>query len=213
MLLNFESLCTLIIDPSLINGISYARLTNINALVKNSGQVKLASASDLQMYALPTELDDTTFIERAYDVLEGREAKEYNEVVLLVDNKNRVSKSVLELLDLSGEKIEFKATSRFEGDLSSFGPKCKFDDLVFLRFNLDDNILFIYDLNINSEEFGKLPANSKETIQDQKNQGRRPHVSLQSLFIEATKDREERAPDIIFDIRRCTIIDNRKVKK
>ena len=113
----------------------------------------------------------------------------------------------------TGEKIEFKATSRFEGDLSSFGPKCKFDDLVFLRFNLDDNILFIYDLNINSEEFGKLPANSKETIQDQKNQGRRPHVSLQSLFIEATKDREERAPDIIFDIRRCTIIDNRKVKK
>ena len=58
-----------------------------------------------------------------------------------------------------------------------------------------------------------MPANSKETIQDQKNQGRRPHVSLQSLFIEATKDREERAPDIIFDIRRCTIIDNRKVKK
>ena len=111
------------------------------------------------------------------------------------------------------KKIEFKATSRFEGDLSSFGPKCKFDDLVFLRFNLDDNVVFIYDLNINSEEFGKLPANSKETIQDQKNQGRRPHVSLQSLFIEATKDREERAPDIIFDIRRCTIIDNRKVKK
>ena len=47
----------------------------------------------------------------------------------------------------TGEKIEFKATSRFEGDLSSFGPKCKFDDLIFLRFNLDDNLLFIYVLN------------------------------------------------------------------
>lgn len=114
----------------------------------------------------------------------------------------------------TGEKIEFKATSRFDGDLSSFGPKCKFDDLIFLRFNLDDNMLFIYDLNINSEDFGKLPANSKETIQDQKNQGRRPHVSLQNLFIEAIQnEREERTPDIIFDIRRCTFIDNRKVKK
>lgn len=41
----------------------------------------------------------------------------------------------------TGEKIEFKATSRFEGDLSSFGPKCQFDDLVYLRFNLDDNLL------------------------------------------------------------------------
>ena len=39
----------------------------------------------------------------------------------------------------TGEKIAFKATSRFEGDLSSFGPKCEFDDLVFLRFNLNEN--------------------------------------------------------------------------
>ena len=44
----------------------------------------------------------------------------------------------------TGKKIEFKATSRFEGDLSSFGPKCVFDDLVFLRFKLDDNLLYIY---------------------------------------------------------------------
>lgn len=106
----------------------------------------------------------------------------------------------------TGMKIEFKATSRFEGDLSSFGPKCTFDDLVFLRFNLDDNLLYIYDLHINSEEFGRYPANRRETIQDQKNQGRRPHVSLQALFVDAY----DLQPDIIFDIRRCRIIqDNR----
>lgn len=98
-----------------------------------------------------------------------------------------------------GRKIEFKATSRFEGDLSSFGPKCKFDDLVFLRFNTSENLLFIYDLHINSEEFGKLPANSKETIQDQKDAGRRPHVSLQQLIVES----DGRKPDFIFDIRKC----------
>lgn len=99
----------------------------------------------------------------------------------------------------TGRKIEFKATSRFEGDLSSFGPKCQFDDLVFLRFNLDENLLYIYDLKINSDEFGTYPANSSETIQDQKNQGRRPHVSLQKLFVEA----QQLKPDYIFDIRRC----------
>jgi len=103
----------------------------------------------------------------------------------------------------TGKKIEFKATSRFEGDLSSFGPKCQFDDLVFLRFKLDENLLYVYDLKINSEEFGKYPANSKETIQDQKNQGRRPHVSLCSLFVEA-KGLE---PDYIFDIRKCQVYD------
>ncbi|MGO5358919.1 Bsp6I family type II restriction endonuclease [Anaerofustis sp. LCP19S3_F7] len=99
----------------------------------------------------------------------------------------------------TGEKIEFKATSRFDGDLSSFGPKCKFDNLVFLRFKLDDNLLYIYNLKINSEDFGRYPANKKETIQDQKNQGRRPHVSLQKLFVEE----KNLDPDIIFDIRKC----------
>ena len=107
----------------------------------------------------------------------------------------------------TGRKIEFKATSRFEGDLSSFGPRCQFDDLVYLRFNLAENMLYIYDLNINSDEFGTYPANSQETIQDQKNQGRRPHISLQSLFVDAYG----LSPDIIFDIRKCRIIvDNRR---
>lgn len=106
----------------------------------------------------------------------------------------------------TGRKIEFKATSRFEGDLSSFGPTTTFDDLVFLRFKLDENLLYIYDLKINSEEFGKYPANSSQTIEDQKKQGRRPHVSLYELFVKA-KGLE---PDIIFDIRKCKIVkDNR----
>lgn len=103
-------------------------------------------------------------------------------------------------------KIEFKATSRWDGDLSSFGPKTIFDDLVFLRFNLDDNLLYIYDLNINSDEFGKYPANSTETIEDQKKQGRRPHVSLYKLFVVA----KGLSPTIVFDIRRCKIIEDNR---
>jgi len=99
----------------------------------------------------------------------------------------------------TGEKVEFKATSRFEGDLSSFGPRCQFDDLVYLRLNAYRNLLYVYDLHINSEEFGKYPANATQTIQDQKDQGRRPHVSLQRLFVDA----EGLLPDVIFDIRRC----------
>ena len=77
---------------------------------------------------------------------------------------------------------------------------------MFLRFKLDDNLLYIYDLKINSEEFGTYPANSKETIQDQKDQGRRPHVSLQNLFVDA----KQLQPDIIFDIRRCRIIEDNR---
>lgn len=108
----------------------------------------------------------------------------------------------------TNKKIEFKATSRFEGDLSSFGPKCNFDNLVFLRFNLDNNILLIYNLNINSNEFGKLPANQKETIDEQKKQGRRPHISLQDLFV----NRLNLKPDIIFDIRKCKVYNNEMIE-
>lgn len=39
----------------------------------------------------------------------------------------------------TGRKIEFKATSRFEGDLSSFGPKCVFDNAVML-VSLEDEL-------------------------------------------------------------------------
>ncbi len=109
----------------------------------------------------------------------------------------------------TGKKIEFKATSRFKGDLSSFGPKCTFDDLVFLRYNLDENLLYIYDLRINSKDFGKYSANKKQSIQEQKNQKRRPHVSLQKLFVDA-KNLE---PDIIFDIRKCKIISDNREKE
>lgn len=105
-----------------------------------------------------------------------------------------------------GRKIEFKATSRFDGDLSSFGPKCQFDDLIFLRFNLDENLLYIYDLKINSDDFGAYPANKTQTIQQQKDQGRRPHVSLQKLFVED----KNLQPDIVFDIRRCRIIEDNR---
>lgn len=101
----------------------------------------------------------------------------------------------------TGAKVEIKATSRFQGDLSSFGPKCQFDDLVFARFNLAENVVFIYDLRINSDDFGQYPANRTETIQDQKNQGRRPRVCLLDLFVEAN----DLLPDVIFDIRRCRV--------
>lgn len=121
---------------------------------------------------------------------------------------NRGSESGDATNPLTNEKIEFKATSRFEGDLSSFGPRCEFDDLIFLRFNLNENLLYIYDLKTNSQEFGEYPANSTQTIQEQREQGRRPHISLQKLFVDA-KNLE---PDIIFDIRRCKIIEDNRTK-
>lgn len=101
----------------------------------------------------------------------------------------------------TGEKVEFKATSKFDEDLSSFGPRCRFDDLVFLRLSLYDDLLYVYDLHINSDDFGKYPVSRTQTVDDQKKQGKRPRLSLCKLFVEA----DGLLPDAIFDIRKCKV--------
>lgn len=104
--------------------------------------------------------------------------------------------------DRNGRKIEMKATSNFDSDLTSFGPKCDFDNLVFLRLDYSNNKLYIYDTGLNSEELKKLPANSKETIGDQQLQKRRPHVSIIKILIEE----RQLEPTCIFDIRRAEVL-------
>ena len=105
-----------------------------------------------------------------------------------------------------GSKVEFKATSRWEGDLSSFGPTCSFDDLVFLRFNLQRNKLYIYDLGINSYQLQQTPVNNNETFGDQQRQGRRPRLCLLDKFV-VERNME---PTVVFDIRTMQIdVDNR----
>lgn len=41
------------------------------------------------------------------------------------------------------QKIEMKATSNFDSDLTTFGPKASFDDLVFLRLDYEQNKLYV----------------------------------------------------------------------
>ncbi len=95
------------IDSSLINGISFARLTNFNMLIKNGDGVKYTDLSSLQMHSLPLTFDKESFTKRAYNVIGGKEATEYNELMLLVDNKNRISKNVLMLLGIEKDEVPF----------------------------------------------------------------------------------------------------------
>ena len=104
---------------------------------------------------------------------------------------------------LDGRKIEFKATSNYEYDLSSFGPRCDFDDLVFLRFDLDLNMLFVYDTGINSEELKKLPVSKTATVGDYQKAGKRPHIRIIESIINARK----LEPTVIFNIRRGMIVE------
>lgn len=103
-----------------------------------------------------------------------------------------------------GKKIEFKATSNFDSDLTSFGPVCDFDNLVFLRFDMDNNLVYIYDTGIDSESLKLLPVNNSETVGDHQRQKRRPHVR----FIDTVIKPRNLEPTCIFNIRRCEIINS-----
>ena len=98
-------------------------------------------------------------------------------------------------------KIEFKATSNFAYDLSSFGPICDFDSLVFLRFDLDLNMLFVYDTGVNSEELKEIPVSRTATVGDYQKAGKRPRFSIIEKIIEARNLK----PTVAFNIRRCRI--------
>lgn len=102
-----------------------------------------------------------------------------------------------------GRKIEFKATSNYDYDLSSFGPRCDFDDLVFLRFDLDSNMLFVYDTGINSEELKSIPVSKTATVGDYQKAGKRPHIRI----IESIIDKRNLKPTVIFNIRRGMIVE------
>ena len=104
---------------------------------------------------------------------------------------------------IDGKKIEFKATSNFAYDLSSFGPKCEFDDLVFLRFDLDLNMSFVYDTGVNSEELKKIHVSKTATVEDYQKMGKRPHIRI----IETIINKRGLEPTVIFDIRRGRIVE------
>lgn len=103
----------------------------------------------------------------------------------------------------TGEKIEFKSTSNYDDDLSSFGPKCYFDNLIFLRFKIEEDLLFVYDLQVNYDEFGHYPVNKKEKVHDHRQQGKRPRLSLIKTIIEPNLLK----PDYVFDIQACKVYD------
>ena len=96
------------IDDALIGGINYQRLTHLNLLTKIDGKVKLLDTTNLLM-PLPRKLDGgvANVISDNFDVIEGNLTGNKEDLILLVDSKNRVSESLLKMLGFDDETINF----------------------------------------------------------------------------------------------------------
>ena len=90
-------------DSKYVSGISYTYMTGLNLIQKNSEGIKLYNSQTLGLTNLPHTLSDeaSSVIEERYDILAGREAKNANELFLIVDSKNRVSLDILEALGIN----------------------------------------------------------------------------------------------------------------
>lgn len=100
------------IDNDLISGISYNRATSLNIIGNVNGNYK--PITDQTFFAsIPKKLDETStsgVIEDNYDILSGNIPSNKNELILIVDSKNRISTEILNYfnLDIEQEKIGFE---------------------------------------------------------------------------------------------------------
>jgi len=100
-------------DPSLLSGISYTRLVNMNLLTKDkTGNAAVVSTSAAGFTAYPKSLvdDHASYLKSNYNLLAGKYPEEYTDLVLVVDSYNRLNVSILSALgmDTDAEQIAFE---------------------------------------------------------------------------------------------------------
>lgn len=96
------------INKDLLSTISYTRLINFNLLTSNNGKYNSINSSSVNFVSLPED-SNNSYLKDNYDLLYGSYPSSLTDVVLIVDNKNRIDKTLLDTLfiDFSKEKIEF----------------------------------------------------------------------------------------------------------
>ena len=86
-------------------------------------------------------------------------------------------------ISIDGKTIQIKATSKFNDDLSSFGPRSQFDYLHFARFDINKDEVWLYNINKGSLDEVIINKEKNETFLEQQKQGRRPRLSIIKEFV------------------------------
>lgn len=94
------------VDEKLIGGISYQRATKLNLLYDNNGKINLLDSSKV-LFPLPETVsgENGDIINDNFELIYGKMSEKGNELVVLVDTKNRLDLSLLELLGYSKDDV------------------------------------------------------------------------------------------------------------
>jgi putative ABC transport system permease protein len=106
------------IDPAMVAGISYTRTLNINLLKKQGDTAVMVKTNPMSFTSFPKSLDKrrASYLEQNYDLLAGSYPTGKNDIVLIVDNKNSVEKTILQTfgMDYEAESIAFEDIIGYE---------------------------------------------------------------------------------------------------
>ena len=98
------------INPKLVSGISYYRATALNILNYSNDNYNIIDTTNFSAIPVNIDSDGISITDSNYDVICGSMPSNYNEIVLLVDSKNRLDSKLLESLgyDTTKENISFE---------------------------------------------------------------------------------------------------------
>ena len=134
------------IDENLIYGISYTRYTKINALAKQDNNI--VTIDTTSFVSIPKQVKTKeSYLEKGYDILKGSLPNNKNEILIEVDSKNRLDKSILKIFNIDSEEININ-------DL--IGKEIK----IIPNDNYYKKVGNIYTVNTNLEEI----YNKKDNI-------------------------------------------------
>ena len=96
------------IDSNLLSGISYLKKTGLNLITKdnNNNYKKVDMANSMMWQIFPTRTQDkeSGIVEDNYDVLAGKIDSKEEGLILAIDSKNEVSKTIIESLGFDSSK-------------------------------------------------------------------------------------------------------------
>ncbi|MNO30472.1 Macrolide export ATP-binding/permease protein MacB [compost metagenome] len=91
------------IDPALIDGISYTRKVNMNMLKLEGEKATTVDKGNISFSPYPSKQGDASgsYLEQYYDVLEGSYPSEMTDLVLVVDEHNRLTDAAIDALGMN----------------------------------------------------------------------------------------------------------------
>lgn len=99
------------LDPQLVAGLSYTRATALNMITKAGDHYLPVALSYQQLTSIPKNLNNNRsgVLDDNFDILKGKIPEKKEELLLLIDHKNRLSTEILEALgyDPTKEEISF----------------------------------------------------------------------------------------------------------